>query len=38
MEKFYVIEKSLLGLAPVADPIKLIFFANEEFFRFSLLS
>jgi len=26
------------NLIPVANPIKLFFFANEEFFRFSLVS
>jgi hypothetical protein len=30
--------KMLMKLTPVADPIKLFFFANEEFFRFLLLS
>jgi len=30
-----VTRKILMKLTPVADPIKLIFFATEEFFRFA---
>jgi hypothetical protein len=37
-DKFFIIEEKIVGLAPVAYPLQLFFFAIKEFFRFSLES